>query len=157
MTHRVLLSAGALDQITRACAGPERGDETGGILLGHQYPDGLIAVAVAGRPGLNAQSTRSWFRRDPVHARSLAAAAYAHNRSVWLGDWHTHPDGPTHPSPIDLRSYADVLHDAEAGFDVFLAIIVTPARSGPELYPWAVTTHTAIQTGLWVDRATHLP
>lgn len=151
MTHRVVLSAEAFAQIAQTCRADDE-LETGGILLGHQHAGGLFSITSAGGPGPNAYRARQAFRRDAEHARALARSAYVRDRSVWLGDWHTHPDGPTHPSRLDLRSYAEVLHDSETGFDVFLAIIVTPLPSGPVLYPWAVTARTAIQTGLWVDQ-----
>ncbi len=152
MTLRVVLSAGAFAQIARTCLAHDDGLETGGVLLGHQHADGLLSVTGAGEPGPNARRTRCSFRRDAEHARALARGAYARDRSVWLGDWHTHPDGPTHPSPLDLRSYAEVLQDPDTGFEVFLAIIVAPQPSGPALYPWAVTAWTASQTGLWVEQ-----
>jgi integrative and conjugative element protein (TIGR02256 family) len=151
---RVVVSATAFGMIDRTCRTDDDGLETGGILLGHQHQDGRLTVTSAGDPGPRAERTQGSFRRDPEHAQTLATSAYAADRSIWLGDWHTHPDGPTHPSELDLRSYLDVVRDPSAGFGLFLALIVIPEPSGPVLYPWAVTSRAAAPMGLWVARQT---
>ena len=147
---RVVLARSAHAAIEAVCE-PRDGLETGGILLGHQHDDGHLSVTVAGDPGPRAQRGRRSFRRDHDHAQSLAGAAYARDRSVWIGDWHTHPDGPEHPSPIDLRSYVDVLQSDDSGFAVFLSIIAIPVVPRPLLWAWAVTDETISPVGMWVS------
>ncbi len=151
MIRRVVVSASALGTIARVCNDEIQSRETGGILLGHQHADGHLSVGTAGDPGALAECTASRFRRDAAHAQALSSAAYARDRSVWLGDWHTHPAGPTHPSQVDMASYAGVLSDPASGFDAFLAVIVLPAATGPVLYPWAITLAGGRPVGLWVD------
>jgi integrative and conjugative element protein (TIGR02256 family) len=107
---------------TKARFGPE---ETGGILLGHDLGHQILITA-AGDPGPGAIHTPTRFRRDLVHAGKLADAAYEHDRSVWVGDWHTHPRGPTRPSRYELRTYRSFLDDPELDFDRFLTLIVKP-------------------------------
>lgn len=150
MTRTVTLTASAHSTIRSVCRAERRGRETGGILLGHEYPDGGLIVTVAGVPGPSAVQSPTSFRRDPVHAEALADTAWQHNGSVWIGDWHTHPVGPFTPSDVDLAAYLALLHDPGSGFDVFLALIVVPDRDGYRIYPWAVTTTDASPTGLWV-------
>lgn len=87
--------------------------ETGGILLGHQHTKGHLSLTVAGDPGPRAERTRRSFRCDPDHARALARDGYVRDRSVWIGDWHTHPDGPAHPSPAALRAYVNMVRDPD--------------------------------------------
>lgn len=105
VTRRVVLDASAHASIEAVSLGETGGLETGGILLGHQHSDGHLSVTVAGDPGPRAERARRSFRRDADHARALARDGYARDRSVWIGDWHTHVDGPAHPSPVDLRAY----------------------------------------------------
>ncbi len=150
VTRTVTLTARAHSTIRSVCRAERRGHETGGILLGHQYPDGGLTVTVAGDPGPQAVQTSRSFRRDAVHAEALANGAWQHDGSVWIGDWHTHPAGPHTPSDVDLTAYLSVLHDPDSGFDVFLSLIVVPDGHSHAIYPWAVTTGTASPTGLWV-------
>ncbi len=153
MTRYVVVSAAALRSIAEVCAAEAGRRETGGILLGRLHADGHLSVEAAGDPGPLAQQAPSRFRRDAAHAQELASAAYQRDRSIWLGDWHTHPTGPAYPSPVDMRSYADVLRDPAFDGGTFLSIIVRPASSGPVLYPWARATAGARPLGLWVDRS----
>jgi integrative and conjugative element protein (TIGR02256 family) len=150
VTPRVVLAASAHASIEAVCAEATDGLETGGILLGHQHADGHLTVTVAGDPGRRAERRRRSFRRDHDHAQALAGAAYAHDRRVWVGDWHTHPLGPEHPSPVDLRSYGDVLSDQDLGFEMFLSIIAVPSTPRPLLWSWIVTSTTITPAGMWV-------
>ena len=150
VTPRVVLAASAYASIEAVCGGTTDGLETGGILLGHQHADGHLTVTVAGDPGPRAERRRRSFRRDHAHAQALAGAAYAHDRSVWLGDWHTHPLGPEHPSPVDLRSYVHVLSDRDLGFEMFLSIIAVPSGPRPLLWSWIVTGTKIAPAGMWV-------
>lgn len=154
VTRRVVLAQTAHAATESICRAETRGLETGGILLGHQHSDGHLSVTVAGDPGPRAERGRRSFRRDPDHARSLARDGYARDRSVWIGDWHTHPDGLAHPSPTDLRAYADILHDPDGSFDAFLSLIVIPAEPRPLLYAWIVTQRAAAPAGIWILRPT---
>lgn len=147
---RVVLARSAHAAIEAECE-PHDELETGGILLGYQHGDGHLSVTVAGDPGPRAQRGRRTFRRDHDHAQSLASAAYARDRSVWIGDWHTHPDGLQHPSPLDLRSYVDVLRSDDTGFAVFLSIIAIPVVPRPLLWAWAVTGATISPVDMWVS------
>lgn len=146
---RVILAGSAHDAIEAVCE-PRDGLETGGILLGHQHEDGHLSVTVAGDPGPRAQRGPRSFRRDHAHAQRLARAAYAHDRSIWIGDWHTHPRGPERPSPIDLRAYVDVIRSDDSDFAVFLSIIAIPVVPRPLLWAWAVTDETITPVGMWV-------
>lgn len=152
MTRRVVLDATAHASIEAVCLAETGGLETGGILLGHQHFDGHLSVTVAGDPGPRAERTRRSFRRDADHARALAHDGYACDRSVWVGDWHTHPDGPAHPSPTDLRAYVDIVRDPDETFDMFLSLIVVPVVPRPLLYAWIITKRKVEPTGIWIPR-----
>lgn len=136
MIHISPRALAAITAETKARFGPE---ETGGILLGHDLGHQVLITA-AGDPGPGAIHTPTRFRRDLAHAGKLADAAYERDHSVWVGDWHTHPRGPTRPSRYDLRTYRSFLHDPELNFDRFLALIVTlQAPDLPSLMAWLVS------------------
>jgi integrative and conjugative element protein (TIGR02256 family) len=136
----IRISPRALAVITAETAARFGPEETGGILLGHDLGHQILVTA-AGDPGPGATHTPTRFRRDLAYAGKLADAAYEHDHSVWVGDWHTHPRGPTRPSRYDLRTYRRFLQDPELDFDRFLALIVTPARpsNAPSLTAWLVS------------------
>lgn len=123
MSSAIHVTAAAWNTIRQeVAAGPSR-LETGGILLGHDYGD-ILQVTVAGDPGPNSQRSRDTFLRDRDHAARLAAVAWEADRARWIGDWHTHPNTPPVPSPIDLASYARHLRDPDLDFDRFLSVII---------------------------------
>lgn len=101
------------------------GNETGGILLGKDV-GATVSVQTAGGPGPEAERTPMTFRRDVDHANILADEGYAVDGRVWIGEWHTHPNGPTMPSNIDLQTYAHILSQEDLAFRRLLTIIVTP-------------------------------
>lgn len=126
------------------------GRETGGVLLGHEVDGdtpgvaGRIEVRRAGDPGPNAVRTPTRFVRDAHHAQRLADLAYAADRSVWIGEWHTHPGGQTSPSPTDLGSYITLLDDVALRLERFVTVIVVASPEqgwhAPVLAPWLVTS-----------------
>ena len=149
----ITLTRPAFETIQQTCRAAHDGYETGGILLGHQHDDGRLVVTTAGDPGPHAVRHRASFRRDQAHAQALADAAWSLDRSVWIGDWHTHPRGPVQPSQADLATYLALLRDSELGFSTFLALIVLPGTSQPNLVPWVITEGGGVCLPLMVNGA----
>jgi integrative and conjugative element protein (TIGR02256 family) len=137
----ICLTAAARRTIEREARRSADGRETGGILLGHDADDGEpLRVTVAGEPGPAARRSALRFLRDLEHAKCLADEAYDRDASVWVGEWHTHPTGPSRPSRRDLRTYQRLLTDAELDFDQFAAFIVVAdgVWDRPRLIGWIV-------------------
>ena len=136
-------------EISPHAAAADDGRETGGVLLGHHYdrPRPVLDVVHAGDAGSRAFREANHFRRDVAHAQALADLAYRTDGSIWLGEWHTHPDGLSRPSQLDLTSYRRMLNDPELAFTFFLAVIVLPDRVDrwhrPRLTGWVVSTAVA--------------
>ncbi|MEZ0108758.1 integrative and conjugative element protein (TIGR02256 family) [Catenulispora sp. EB89] len=147
-TPAVTVTDTAFTAITRCAASSADGRETGGILLGHHraHPQPVLDVVHAPGPGPQAVRRADFFRRDVRYAQAMADLAYRTDASIWIGDWHSHPGGPSRPSATDLTSYRALLTDAELGFEVFLTVIVTPdAATGwnhPRLTAWLITTRS---------------
>jgi len=136
VSYSVRVTNIARQQIVELAAASWDGEETGGILLGRgPGQDGIIIVEQAGEPGPAAERAPDFFLRDLPHAKALAAAAWERDRSVWVGEWHTHPGGLIHPSPRDLATYAGLLSAPELAFRALVAIIVVadPNWSTPRL------------------------
>ena len=131
------------DQVLQMARQSADGCETGGILLG-RGPDakGLVCIDEAGDPGPGAKRRPGFFLRDLDHAQKLAAAAWARSKSIWVGEWHTHPHGDPRPSPTDLSTYAGLLLSAGLEFEAFVSLIAIPDPAHgwdrPLLYRWVL-------------------
>lgn len=139
MSFTVDISAVARTRIIDMAATSSDGKETGGLLLG-RGPNAadVVHVEQAGDPGPQAVRRPDFFLRDLNHADQLAARAWALDRRVWVGEWHTHPGGQLQPSSRDLSTYATLLADVDLGFKAFVSIIVVPdpVWTSPRLVPW---------------------
>ena len=116
----------------------------------------MIDVAHVGDPGPRAERRSDFFLRDLHHSRQLAARAWLADGSDWIGEWHTHPAGGPQPSQRDLRTYTRILTSTPA-LEVFLALILTPARDGswsaPRTTEWLIRVATPEEEGFHVEAA----
>ncbi|WP_355705775.1 Mov34/MPN/PAD-1 family protein [Microbacterium sp. Bi98] len=129
-----MFSSNVLDAIRRESAAAPVGYETGGILLGDSDP---LRLTVAGGPGPGAVRTKSFFLRDLQYSQNLAAQEAARSGAKWVGEWHTHPTGPAHPSPKDLSTYQRIQQDPNAGLSSgVLSLIVSPSGPGWLMTAW---------------------
>lgn len=138
---KIILTESATAVIADEARASTDGTETGGILLGAAERDAIV-VRHAGRPGPDAIRRPNFFQRDLQHTRSYADWAFALDRSVWIGEWHTHLHAPPRPSTLDLITYQTLLSDPELMFDYFVAIILTDDRNTwqtPQFTTWIVT------------------
>lgn len=142
----VEMSEAAADLMLSECRASIDGNETGGILLGHDNAE-TILVTIAGSPGPDAERTPTSFKRDLAHAQALAERAYATDDSLWIGEWHTHPRGPAVPSVTDLSTYRTLLTSPELGFERVLSVIVTPDIQGQ----WESPQLQAFVVQLWAE------
>jgi integrative and conjugative element protein (TIGR02256 family) len=90
-------------------------NETGGLLLGWTADEQVVIDRVIG-PGPDAlHRPRSFLPDQRWHEEQLAAAYGASGgRLVYLGDWHTHPGGPTTLSMLDKRTLCSIATSPEA-------------------------------------------
>jgi integrative and conjugative element protein (TIGR02256 family) len=139
---RIVVSARAADVIRRETALACDGLETGGILLGVQSGCTVI-VKHAGAPGPKALRSSTSFLRDREYAAGFAHACWIADRSVWIGEWHTHPSMPPVPSKQDLDTYGSFLADDALEFDTFISLIVRPASRGTVMAGWWCDTSGA--------------
>lgn len=102
------------EMTTEACrAYPQ---ETGGVLVGYalegQQP---VVLAVIG-PGPAAVHRRDRFHPDHVWQCKQLDELYERSRRglVYLGDWHTHPDGSPQMSWLDKRTIRAIARHAPA-------------------------------------------
>jgi integrative and conjugative element protein (TIGR02256 family) len=139
--HQVELTAETEATIRDLARLSADGRETGGILLGRFNAErGAHVITAAAGPGQHADREPGFFLRDLSHAREVAREGWHRDRSEWIGEWHTHPQGPMHPSELDLSTYAGLLARTDLAFPFFVSVIVTPCESGWE----------SLRLNLWV-------
>ncbi|GAB2996477.1 Mov34/MPN/PAD-1 family protein [Amycolatopsis acidiphila] len=136
------LHTAAVTTILRVVDDDNDGCETGGILLGSVTSDHADVRHVGG-PGPAAIRTSDSFMRDRTYAQKLADYVYDLDRSIWIGEWHTHPSAQPIPSDRDFQTYRTLLCDPELEFNVFIALIVgrlSPGSLTTHLVGWVCTT-----------------
>jgi integrative and conjugative element protein (TIGR02256 family) len=137
---KVVMTPSAIQAIEHEAQASVDGTETGGILLGTSDRDILI-IRHAGGPGPSAIRRRDFFQRDLEHAQRLGDQAFDADRSIWIGDWHTHLHAPPVPSARDLATYRRLLADPELEFERFVAVILSSFENGwtrPTMAVWLV-------------------
>ncbi|MEV6444787.1 Mov34/MPN/PAD-1 family protein [Amycolatopsis sp. NPDC051716] len=137
----IVVTRAAVEAIAHEARASGDGTETGGILLGTAESDSLV-IRHAGGPGRHATRRTTFFQRDLNHAQALGDWAFEKDRSVWIGEWHTHLRAPAVPSSRDLATYRGLLADPELAFDFFVAIILaepTNEWTQPQIATWLVT------------------
>jgi integrative and conjugative element protein (TIGR02256 family) len=89
--------------------------ETGGLLVGYRVGKEWVVQDVVG-PGPAARHRRKSFDPDHVwHAAELRARFQrSGGRQLFIGDWHTHPDGCLALSRRDLRALRRIIRSAGA-------------------------------------------
>lgn len=134
----VTLTTVAASSIAEYAPASVDGLETGGLLLGHIETDRVV-VHFAGGPGPVALREPSRFQRDLGHAQVLAEAAWKLNRSIWLGEWHTHPNASAAPSATDMQTYQQHLTDPDLTLPSFLSLIAVAADwTSPHVFAWTI-------------------
>jgi integrative and conjugative element protein (TIGR02256 family) len=137
------ISSAALATIRDEIADTPPHLETGGILLGTTDP---FHVGVAGNAGPGAIQTPTFFLRDLEYTQALAKVEAETSGLHWIGEWHTHPTGPAHPSHTDLSTYAR-LQALPAGILALgvLSLIVTPFGGSYAITAWICVDGTGTQ------------
>ncbi|MGJ9425943.1 Mov34/MPN/PAD-1 family protein [Nesterenkonia halotolerans] len=117
--------------------------ETGGILLGTRDP---WIVTMAGRAGPGAIRTPTFFLRDLEYTQKFAAIESKRSGAMWIGEWHTHPSGPDHPSATDLGTYENLQYETDGSLQAgVISIIVTRRNRSLNLTAWTCFNRIATQ------------
>jgi integrative and conjugative element protein (TIGR02256 family) len=114
--------------------------ESGGILLGYRYPSRREPIRVTAQIGPGPKARHECHRFEPDGAWQDAELAHAYECSgqllTYLGDWHSHPNGPGKPSKLDRRTARAIARCREARLPhpLFLILHGVPGD-------WALASH----------------
>jgi len=104
------------------------GVETGGILIGFETEERDIIILRASGPGPKAVMTETRFEKDIEYCQQQLEESSRELgiRGLYVGEWHFHPSGSNHPSPLDIKSMYEIAHQENYATDQPAMIIVGP-------------------------------
>lgn len=104
ITDEVLGVFGTYIQDTR------KKNESGGILLG-QIKNETVYLLKVTVPNIFDRSSRTSFEREKRVAQIIADYEFVNsgNKTIYVGEWHTHPEDYPTPSGPDIRMIKDQL------------------------------------------------
>jgi integrative and conjugative element protein (TIGR02256 family) len=121
--------------------------ETGGVLVGYVADNGAPVVHAVIGPGLNALHFAARFEPDHAWQCERLDDLFKSSSGQWvyLGDWHTHPDGRPKMSWLDRRTLRRIAKHSEAGIARPLMLIVA---GSPGAWTWAVYCNASVSWGV---------
>lgn len=101
--------------------------ETGGVLAGHKDPNGNFYITHASGPGPNAKQTAREFRKDVVFCQKFLDELFVatDQKTVYLGEWHSHPVLDNRPSGTDIDSLTQISVQSQYLIDNPVMIILS--------------------------------
>jgi integrative and conjugative element protein (TIGR02256 family) len=104
---RLIVPNSCLEHIATLCH-QHYPKEIGGVLLGAYSEDRATVIVSRVVVPAKFRNSRTSFIPDAAAVNQELATAYTASggRLIYVGDWHSHPDGPAEPSPKDRRSIA---------------------------------------------------
>jgi integrative and conjugative element protein (TIGR02256 family) len=108
-TLTVSVSSGSLDAMKQMVL-EKSGIETGGVLAGYIDSDGNAVITQASGPGPKAIHTRTRFEKDIEYCQNFLDDLFesSSGKTVYVGEWHSHPEEDNTPSGIDIKSLSDI-------------------------------------------------
>ncbi len=84
--------------------------ETGGVLAGIADAEGNILITHASGPGPSAVHKQTEFRKDVPFCQGFLDTLYIEsaNKTLYVGEWHSHPDANNTPSGLDIKSLSEI-------------------------------------------------
>ena len=128
--------------------------ETGGILMGYWVSRDEVVLTHATGPGPHACRKRRSLEMDGDYCQGQLEIVYASSAGAltFLGDWHTHPVGPLHPSQRDRSTLRDIGADPNYRTEAPLMIIYGPTWSATAFRFWKWLTPPTAAAYLLTDK-----
>ena len=89
--------------------------ETGGMLIGYRKGLDVVVTDIVG-PGPGAIHQKYFFEHDNTWQKKQADELFnaTEGQLRYIGDWHSHPDGPIETSPLDMQTIKLISDTPEA-------------------------------------------
>ena len=107
--------------------------EFGGLLVGRYSSDRKMVVLVATILPTRFKSSQYSFERGMQGVREILQEYYEQSpRLLYVGEWHTHPDGPAIPSATDIRALQEITCHSEVHIENPVLLILSLGNHGFE-------------------------
>ena len=121
------ISPAAVSSMSDYLQGVRAAPESGGVLVGRRLLDCTdVAIDAVTRPqSTDSRSRFTFFRRRSGHQEAVDEAwARSGGSSLYLGEWHTHPEPSPEASGVDLLGWTKKTSSNETGGEALFFIIV---------------------------------
>ena len=100
--------------------------EVGGLVAGYLNDEAAVVTEMVG-PGPLAKHQHDTFLPDRAYQTERMHSLFraSGGRTVYLGDWHTHPEGPSILSPLDKKTMRVIANSPEANCTNPLMILLS--------------------------------
>ena len=124
--------------------------EAGGILLGQIKNSNIYIVSIS-VPSSHDRASRYTFRRNKEKAQIIIDHEFANSnkKTIYIGEWHTHPEKHPKPSSTDLRMIKDQFKSNTLN-EPFLLLLIQGTES---IYLGIVQNKGVIGVEIVLDRA----
>lgn len=105
-------------------------NEFGGLLVGHYSLDKKTVFINQSIFPTEFKSSRFSFNRGSRGLRRIFNTLFKMKPSqYYIGEWHSHPDGPTTPSGTDLNAFIQITSHNEVYIDNPILLILSVSKS----------------------------
>ena len=120
--------------------------ETGGVLMGYRGEGGDVVVTAVIGPGPTAMHARARFLPDHAFQEREIARVYQESGRMhtYLGDWHSHPDGPCTLSSRDRVTLRRIGRERDARVPEPVMVLACGRAAA-----WDVVAHRLSRGPLW--------
>jgi integrative and conjugative element protein (TIGR02256 family) len=126
--NRIVLSDLLLKILEQYYQRGRKDKEAGGILLGQVTEKGVF-ILKASVPCSADKASRTGFVRNKKKAQNIIDYEHVNSggQTIYLGEWHTHPEPFPSPSPVDLRMITDQYEKNHLN-ENFLILLITGTK-----------------------------
>jgi len=99
--------------------------ESGGIILG-QVNKEIILINRVSIPNDKDKATKNSFNRDKDSAQEIINHEFtrSNGKTIYLGEWHTHPEENSKPSSVDIKMIKEQFKGNIINIDFLILIII---------------------------------
>ncbi|WP_016991144.1 Mov34/MPN/PAD-1 family protein [Flavobacterium sp. ACAM 123] len=121
----ICISSEVIDLFKKHVQNKKELPESGGILTG-KVLNKVIEIINCSEPSSDDIQSRYNFIRSHKTAQNFINYRFeiSNGTEIYLGEWHTHPEGKPKPSNTDLKSFYKTLKKNRLNSDVHFMIIV---------------------------------
>lgn len=141
--YTLVLASEVLNILDRYTQHHNKAPESGGVILG-RVADKRVLIERLSIPTELDRCSRTNFERHRLSAQIVINHEFAnsHGQTIYLGEWHTHPEDDPHPSSTDIRMIKDQFNKNMINDDFLILLI----KGRKKLFSSIITNQGIIYT-----------